>query len=315
LQAHPRFYRDGDLFVHFYGNHAAHRIPPAESEEILGRWEKANAESRPFPPDLVRFHWCCIQNRGPDSDGAGPSHYLYTEEQIEGSYKQVVASLYDESYAAEYRSLYIAPWQRKHEINAANLERVFHGLAPQPVAWLDLACGPAWHFGRFPDCALQVGLDLSGPQLQNARRNAPRAHFVRGDISHAPLSPDSFNLVTSFWAAYCYLNSNDRIARFLDDAVRCLRPGGALYIELLQARDLESFNRSRFSGATGFQVVPRSRDYTAWDYYDTAGRHVMFSPPLSFFLDAVSPHFDAVETAHDGAFMIHLIASGRRETL
>ena len=34
LQCHPRMYRPGlDLFVHFYGNHAAHRIPRAEARD------------------------------------------------------------------------------------------------------------------------------------------------------------------------------------------------------------------------------------------------------------------------------------------
>jgi SAM-dependent methyltransferase len=315
LQAHPRFYRDGDLFVHFYGNHAAHRIPQVECEEILDRWEQANDEGRPFPPDLVRFHWCCIQNRHMDSAGAKPSHYLYTEEQIEASYREAVASLYNEAYAGEYHSLYIVPWQRKHELNAVNLGRVLEQLGPKPVAWLDLACGPAWHFSRFYECACQVGLDLSYAQLLNARKNAPHAHFVCGDMAHAPLAPGSFDLVTNFWAAYCYLNSYELIGRLLADALRWLRPDGALYIEVLQARDLASFNQSNFSGATGFRVVPRSPDYTAWDYYDTGGRHVMLSPPLSFFVEALSPHFDAIETTHDGAFMVHLIATGRRGNL
>ena len=33
LQNHPLLYRPGDMFVHFYGNHARHRIPAAQSAE------------------------------------------------------------------------------------------------------------------------------------------------------------------------------------------------------------------------------------------------------------------------------------------
>ncbi len=81
LQNHPRLYRRGDAFVHFYGNHAPHRIGADDCEEVLARWETANRTLSPFPPDRARFHWCCIQNKQP----GGPKvrgdlgHYLYTE--------------------------------------------------------------------------------------------------------------------------------------------------------------------------------------------------------------------------------------------
>jgi hypothetical protein len=84
LQNHPRFYRDGDVFVHFYGNHAPHRIPLAECEEVLRRWEHANRAGAPFPSDLARFHWCCIQNKRSDSPviRGDLAHYLYRPEDI-----------------------------------------------------------------------------------------------------------------------------------------------------------------------------------------------------------------------------------------
>ena len=90
LQNHPAFYRAGDGFVHFYGCHAPHLIPLAECHEVLERWEAANRSGAPFPGDLARFHWCCIQNKrhdapvtrgdlahylyGPHDIGAGPDH-------------------------------------------------------------------------------------------------------------------------------------------------------------------------------------------------------------------------------------------------
>jgi galactosyl transferase GMA12/MNN10 family len=84
LQNHPRFYRPGDLFVHFYGNHARHRIPLAECHEIIGRWDEALRGSGPLPPDRARFHWCCIQNKRADSPvvrGDLP-RYLYQPDDI-----------------------------------------------------------------------------------------------------------------------------------------------------------------------------------------------------------------------------------------
>jgi len=85
LQAHPRFYRPGDFFVHFYGNHAKHRISLGECEEVFGRWDHAMQRHGPFPADRARFHWCCIQNKRADSPvvrGDLP-RYLYRPDDIE----------------------------------------------------------------------------------------------------------------------------------------------------------------------------------------------------------------------------------------
>ena len=79
LQAPPRFHDAATLFMHFYGNHARHRIPPAACTEILDRWERAIHLGQPFPKDAIRFHWCCIQNKDPADPAAGGDlrRYLY----------------------------------------------------------------------------------------------------------------------------------------------------------------------------------------------------------------------------------------------
>jgi SAM-dependent methyltransferase len=227
-------------------------------------------------------------------------------------YDESASAIYRESYAERYAAFYITPWPRKHNLNATNLAHILASLTPPQPLWLDLACGQAWHFSVLPGRGRMIGLDLSEAQLVRARRNAPEAAFVRADMSRAPFSPGSVDLVTSFWAGYCYLGSSDRIGSTLSDAVRWIRPGGALYIEVLLPRDLASFNRSRFSEATGFVVVPRSADYTDWRYDDVGGRHLMTSPPLEFFLEILSSEFQQIDARHDSAFMVHLVATGRK---
>ncbi len=229
-------------------------------------------------------------------------------------YDDGVAAIYSERYAAMYPSLYIAPWRRKHDLNADNLERVLRRLAAPMPNWLDLACGQAWHFSMFPGRAHMVGVDLSEAQLARARVCVPEAVFIREDMARVRFSDASFDLVTTFWAGYCYLASRDRIAAVLRRVVRWIRTGGALYMEILLARDLASFNQSQFAEKTGFAVVPRSEDYTDWRYDDVGGRHEMTSPPLEFFLDVLAPEFDAIEARHDSGFMVHLIATDRRHT-
>lgn len=86
LQGYPQFYHPEDLFIHFYGNHACHRIPWAESEAVLQRWEDANARGKAYPSDLARFHWCCIQNKEAPSpiQRGDVKDYMYDPDEIMG---------------------------------------------------------------------------------------------------------------------------------------------------------------------------------------------------------------------------------------
>lgn len=84
LQNHPRFHRKEDMFVHCYGHYARHYIPLEQCEEVLSRWEAANASGAPFPDDIARLHWCSIQNKDPHSSlvHGDLDLYLYTAEDI-----------------------------------------------------------------------------------------------------------------------------------------------------------------------------------------------------------------------------------------
>lgn len=220
--------------------------------------------------------------------------------------------IYDQRYAELYPSLYLSPWPRKHQLNVENLDSILCGLTVQSPRWLDLACGQAWHFSMFLGRARMVGIDISEAQLSRARMKVGDATFLCADMSAFSFPVGSFDLVTNFWAGYCYLGSRQRIAALVDSAVEWIAPGGALYFEVLLGSDLAAFNRSRFSQRTGFTVAPRCHDFSKWQYEDTGGLHVMASPPLEDFLEILSPLFNSVESCHDGAFMVHLIARGRR---
>ena len=218
--------------------------------------------------------------------------------------------IYTEHYADAYPALYIAPWRRKHNLNLQNLDRLISSLEIEEPSWLDMACGQAWHFRQFGGRARMIGLDLSLAQLKRARLNAPDASFLCADALAVPLQSHAFDLVTNFWAGYCYLGGEVQIAQFLESACECLKPGGTFYMEVLLAHDLSSFNFSNYATNTGFCVEAISTDFIHWAYEDLGGRHVMTSPELSFFEDRLSPRFDWISTKHDGAFMVHLIATG-----
>jgi hypothetical protein len=227
-------------------------------------------------------------------------------------YDRAAASIYQDDYAAVYSSLYIRPFRRKHDLNVKNLATIIKTLSNPIPDWLDLACGQAWHFSMFPGQAHMVGVDLSSAQLDHARERVSQAVFIQEDIAKIHFAAASFDLVTNFWAGYCYLRSEERIADLLRKAVGWIRIGGGMYMEVLLARDLERFNQSRFAGRTGFSVVPSSADYSNWRYDDVGGSHEMTSPPLSFFLDLLAPSFTTIQAEHDSAFMVHLIATCRR---
>jgi hypothetical protein len=84
LQCPPKFYQPGYMFMHFYGNHARHRIPLDEAEAVLSAWDRAINLAEPVPRHFARFHWCCIQNKLADSPAPGGDlpHYFYRPDDI-----------------------------------------------------------------------------------------------------------------------------------------------------------------------------------------------------------------------------------------
>jgi ubiquinone/menaquinone biosynthesis C-methylase UbiE len=225
---------------------------------------------------------------------------------------ECITAIYDDSYASQYESLYLYPWTEKHELNVHNIKRLLLGLPRKKRRWLDLCCGQAWHFSQFSEPIEEVGVDISASQLKFARVRNPNATFIQGDILETVFPDESFDLVTSFWAGYCYLNSFERIETLVKKAIGWTRPGGALYFEILLPEDLQTFNDSFYAKQNGFHVIPRTPDFREWSYKDVGGHHQMTSPSLAFFMERLLPHFACLEAKHDPGFMNHLIATGKQ---
>jgi SAM-dependent methyltransferase len=221
-------------------------------------------------------------------------------------------AIYDDAYAGSYASLYLDPWPAKLETN----RRILATLLPQSVRrngrWLDLCCGHAWHFSLYPEMKNRTGIDLSSAQLKIAQVNNPEAVFLCADVLKPTLAPASFDLVTCFWGAYCYLDDVGRIAEFLERVLEWTAPCGAVYLELLVPDVLAGFNASEFANRTGFRVEPRSPGYGRWAYSDAGGRHLMTSPTCAWFVDLLKPHFTDLQVHDDVGFMSHLVAIGRK---
>jgi SAM-dependent methyltransferase len=218
--------------------------------------------------------------------------------------------IYGPGYAESYDEIYLHPWRRKHEVNLRLLAGLIDEVPRAPAGWVDLGCGQAWQFSRFEGRLHQLGIDLSPAQLARARERNPRARFVCADLRTIDLPAGWCSLVTCFWGAYCYLDDTEEIAGLIRRACHWLRPGGALYFEILPPENLAGFNDSEFAYGTGFRVTPRGDDYGRWSYEDPGGRHLMTSPPTASFLELLGPLFGRIDTVHTG-FMVHLVASGR----
>lgn len=227
------------------------------------------------------------------------------------SRQRQVTGLYNQEYARGFEKLYLDKLPEKHLLNILNLKRIITALPQRRTRWLDLACGQAWHFSQFRNSLTRIGVDLSIHQLDRARKRNPSAAFARADISEIIFPANSFDLVTNFWAGYCYLDDQSTILKVFERACTWLRPGGALYLEVLAPEDVAMFNSSKYARGTGFRVEGRTPDHRKWAYFDPGGRHNMTSPPLQAFVDTFQPHFHEVESKHDTGFMFHTIGWNR----
>lgn len=220
-----------------------------------------------------------------------------------------IISIYDEEYASKYEAFYRHPWISKHELNIKNMKRILSELPQGNKKWLDICCGQAWHFSQFPGTIQKTGIDISEAQLRLATVKNPDAVFIPEDILGVTFQNDSFDIVTNFWASYCYLNNFNKIRTLMEKATKWTKKGGALYFEVLLPEDLRTFNNSPFAMQTGFYVTSRNCDFSEWTYQDIGGQHDMTSPPLEFFVDFLLENFGKVNAEHDSRFMVHLIAT------
>ena len=223
---------------------------------------------------------------------------------------KVGPDIYDESYAPVYEQLHIEHpfWDAKHEFNVRTIASLLHPLG----LWMDACCGQGWHLARFPRHR-RVGLDISAAQLRRAKQRNPGVSLIQADISDYEF-PDGqqFDLVTSFWSAYSYMNDELKIRAFVEKLVRWTAPGGSLYLEATVPEDLEGFNDCDFAKETGTKVVLESPDGVLWQFHDPGGIHRMMSPPREFFRELIAPHFAKVESEVVIRSVRQVIAVGKK---
>ena len=206
------------------------------------------------------------------------------------SYQEAVLAIYD----AEYAQYYPTYWNEGCLIkNAGNLDCI-DDLLLDNGDWIDLCCGTGWHFGKVSRTCNKTGLDLSPEQLAVAEKIHPEATFILGDVIETEPDP-TFDLVTSFWFAYGYLDDTELIAEFCRKMVGWLKPGGNLILEVGDGALVSTWNASSRAQNSIARVFPRTDDWTKWSFFDRGGVHNLTTPEYSFFDEILGSFFDHFE--------------------
>jgi SAM-dependent methyltransferase len=140
-------------------------------------------------------------------------------------------------------------------------ERVASGseLAGRDV--LDIGCGrgggTAFLFERYRPRSL-TGLDLAHSAIVRCRteHRRPGLAFVQGDAEHLPFGDAVFDVVLNVESSHCYPD----VPRFLREAHRVLRPGGALLLADVRHTDLAKRNDDTFMPQSDVPELVRQLD-------------------------------------------------------
>ncbi len=134
--------------------------------------------------------------------------------------KHIVASGYD-ACGRRYSAA------RAHD-PSPELQQFLETVSPG-AAVLDIGCGAGVPVtSALARVCKVVGVDISSLQIEQARRNVPRATFMLGDIMGMEFAPQTFDAVVSFYTLFHLPREEHR--PLLERIAVWLRPGGHLLI-------------------------------------------------------------------------------------
>ncbi len=113
---------------------------------------------------------------------------------------------------------------------------------PVTFKWriLDVGCGQGRHLKILRDLGYlsSFGLDLSIPLLRDARSASQQV--IQGDMRHLPFPSNSFDWVNSFFTSFGYFATFAEDVEALSQFVSVLKPGGWLFLDLINKDHLLS---------------------------------------------------------------------------
>ncbi|CAA9304563.1 MAG: hypothetical protein AVDCRST_MAG48-1601 [uncultured Friedmanniella sp.] len=173
---------------------------------------------------------------------------------------EVEAGATDETYR-QWAASYDDPGNGLFDLDAPFVEAVCTGL-PAGVA-LDAGCGT----GRLIPPLLArghrvVGVDASPAMLAHARRRAPEADLLVGDLQDLPLADGAVDLVVTGLA----LTHVDDLGGALAELARVLRPGGHLVVSDVHHELVLRGSAPKTEGSDGRPRMATVRRHTVGDF-------------------------------------------------
>ena len=146
--------------------------------------------------------------------------------------KRIVEEGYDrigERYAREASTT-------RQELRSRYVSHLVNSL-PRGSDLLDIGCGAGTPTTKQLAERFDVtGVDISGLQIERARRNVPKASFIQGDITSLNLPPSSFDAVAAFFSII-HVPRREQPS-LLRSIARWLRPNG-MFIATMTASGME----------------------------------------------------------------------------
>lgn len=142
---------------------------------------------------------------------------------------------YSKWFGKEYLDLYGHRDPAQAEVQVRELLSKINLKASSVV--LDAGCGAGRHLSQLRMAGLNAfGMDLSSELLASSSADLKsQSPFVRADLFRLPFKEKSFEGVFSFFTSFGYFDSEDKDLELLKSMVSVLKPGGWLFLDLMNA--------------------------------------------------------------------------------
>lgn len=142
--------------------------------------------------------------------------------------------VFDDFYVSVYDDLLYSKVKNNYEIG-----RIINAAGPtEQSRVLDIGSGTGHHVALLSESGYDaLGLDSSPAMIRQARRNYPSLDFMEGDALNGMLfPPNTFTLITCLYFTIYYMQDK---ARFFDNCMKWLMPGGCLALHLVDRANFD----------------------------------------------------------------------------
>ena len=134
---------------------------------------------------------------------------------------------------------------------------------------LDLACGGGRHSRLLSQRWRTTGLDLSPSLLGLARKQAPHAEFVRGDMRVLPFRRGTFSMVVNLFTSFGYFEDDRSHLRVIEEVGRVTAGRGVFVLDFLNTEHIRDTLVPYDEKVIGGTVVEQRREISEDGRYVT----------------------------------------------